>query len=503
MKRNKIILFMLLLSTFGIAKAATETSVTITQEMLNNNKYKEGYSSWSTQVPSNVDNYVSGYAYVSASGGEFELQQMEKTSSKPDGTDSTYVWYVSNEKKYYQSKKKKSSTYCKASADNNSYRGDCGGENGWNCSFKGGNNWSCDNDSCCAYSTGEWSCTRSFNIPCGSWETAHASCPGSERQNCYAYRIGKNETSINWVCDTGSEYSTSGDHDCASQTKYDLISTNEYDVSKFYLNLSETFWAKAGQKGYGKKVKIYSYPLRTYINYNGNGADGACNDGNVTANWTKDSSGKITYSLGNPVCNGTSTADITNKGGTMKGVSELGASNSAAYLQYSVAGNLRENEYYRIGYDFKGWSLTPNGTVKWADKASVKGSDLSSLGGATVTLYAVWEKHTYNITFSAACGSATSQTYKYQGDAVTLSSWNSNTNCSIETKFLGWYETLSSSGTYSNPVGSTLYVSDRYRDLTLYARLRQQRKFDYSQGKWVEASVEEGNQLENYDTQKK
>lgn len=56
---------------------------------------------------------------------------------------------------------------------------------------------------------------------------------------------------------------------------------------------------------------------------------------------------------------------------------------------YDKSFNLSANTMVRPGYRFKGWSTTPNGTVKYADKASVK--NLTTTNEGTVNLYAVWE----------------------------------------------------------------------------------------------------------------
>ncbi len=59
---------------------------------------------------------------------------------------------------------------------------------------------------------------------------------------------------------------------------------------------------------------------------------------------------------------------------------------------------LTANAFEKTGHYFKGWSKSSSATtVNYTDKQVVK--NLSTSKGAIVSLYAVWEKETYNITF--------------------------------------------------------------------------------------------------------
>ena len=58
-----------------------------------------------------------------------------------------------------------------------------------------------------------------------------------------------------------------------------------------------------------------------------------------------------------------------------------------------TASALTANAFTKTGHTFKGWATTPNGQVAYADKAQVTTAD------ADMTLYAVWETNTYNITW--------------------------------------------------------------------------------------------------------
>ncbi len=80
---------------------------------------------------------------------------------------------------------------------------------------------------------------------------------------------------------------------------------------------------------------------------------------------------------------------------------------------------LNTNCYARTGWTFKGWSLTPEGSVKYKDGARVYGG-LSSTDGATVVLYAVWEgKRTYAVTFNDNGGQCDEKVrYVTEGDEI-------------------------------------------------------------------------------------
>lgn len=70
--------------------------------------------------------------------------------------------------------------------------------------------------------------------------------------------------------------------------------------------------------------------------------------------------------------------------------SGTGTVSSMTGVVYGKYVTLNANKFKRAGYIFKGWSKTKTGAVSYKDKVSVK--NLSSADGATVTLYAVWEK---------------------------------------------------------------------------------------------------------------
>ncbi len=125
---------------------------------------------------------------------------------------------------------------------------------------------------------------------------------------------------------------------------------------------------------------------------------------------------------------------------------------------YDVAQGLTPNSQTRPGYRFMGWSTSENGSVAYADGASV--INLTSDNNGNVNLYAVWEIISYTI--------------KYELDGGINSPFNPTTytvkdNVIFEnpTKegytFDGWYL----DGNYQTPITST---NDKYDSLTLYAK---------------------------------
>lgn len=70
---------------------------------------------------------------------------------------------------------------------------------------------------------------------------------------------------------------------------------------------------------------------------------------------------------------------------------------------YDEEKNLNPNTFKRTGYTFKGWARNPNATdIEFADCESV--INLTSRNGVTVTLYAVWEANSVNVTFDFGDG---------------------------------------------------------------------------------------------------
>lgn len=110
----------------------------------------------------------------------------------------------------------------------------------------------------------------------------------------------------------------------------------------------------------------------------------------------------------------------------------------------------------RSGYIFEGWATTASGTAAYQP-----GGTYSS--NASITLYAVWQRSTFTVTYNAngGTGAPSNQTKTY-GTNLTLSSTKPS---KTDYKFVGWGTTASdttakyqSGGTYTANANVTLYA---------------------------------------------
>ncbi|GEM_PF-4854219 len=122
---------------------------------------------------------------------------------------------------------------------------------------------------------------------------------------------------------------------------------------------------------------------------------------------------------------------------------------------FDKAKALTEIPYWRVGYKFAGWALTPSGSVKFSDKESVKNltalvgatvtkSDGTSVvvtaenarelsrDGVTVTLYAKWTPLSYYIHYN---GNGSSVTGTMENSAVNYSTKSNLRMCSFVNTF--------------------------------------------------------------------
>ena len=67
-------------------------------------------------------------------------------------------------------------------------------------------------------------------------------------------------------------------------------------------------------------------------------------------------------------------------------------------LTYDVAEQLPANTFYRTGYTFVGWAVTPNGSVFYTDEEDVL--NITTKDKTTMTLYAVWKENESGITIT-------------------------------------------------------------------------------------------------------
>ena len=130
---------------------------------------------------------------------------------------------------------------------------------------------------------------------------------------------------------------------------------------------------------------------------------------------------------------------------------------------YNTSMTLNANKFSRTNYKFKGWSLTPNGSVKYNDKATV--NNLTLENGKTVTLYAVWVPNNYNVVYNSNGGTGTMENSNSSSDGTLK--LRKNTFTKEGYTFVGW--SLESDGNIVYPdedIISNLSSSD---SITLYA----------------------------------
>ena len=123
---------------------------------------------------------------------------------------------------------------------------------------------------------------------------------------------------------------------------------------------------------------------------------------------------------------------------------------------YGESVTLRANTFTRTGYRFSGWATSSTGSVVYDDQDTYTAN-------ASDTLYAVWTRITYTITYNSNGGSGTmSSTTKYYGTSVTL---RANAFTRTGYHFVGWALSSTGSVVYDNQDTYTTNASD-----TLYAK---------------------------------
>lgn len=139
---------------------------------------------------------------------------------------------------------------------------------------------------------------------------------------------------------------------------------------------------------------------------------------------------------------------------------------SAQTKYYGKTLTLSSTKPTRTGYIFKGWATSASGSVAYASGASYTAN-------AAITLYAVWQKITYTVSYNAngGTGAPSNQTKTY-GVNLTLSStkptrasYVDENGSTVSYTFKGW-ATSASSSTVAYKAGAT-YTANA--SITLYA----------------------------------
>ena len=108
---------------------------------------------------------------------------------------------------------------------------------------------------------------------------------------------------------------------------------------------------------------------------------------------------------------------------------------------------LPANAYSKVGYTFEGWSLNPNDTVAYGDKADANITNIPS--DNVVVLYAKWKANNYTVVFDGnnhSSGATAAVTCTYNEDCTLPSNGFSRTGYT----FKGWSTTKGGSIKYEN-----------------------------------------------------
>ena len=124
-------------------------------------------------------------------------------------------------------------------------------------------------------------------------------------------------------------------------------------------------------------------------------------------------------------------------------------------LFYDETYHLAQNNYSLGGWEFLGWSVTPNGTVEYLDKDAITIQEpTNSTGSGLVLLYAVWRANEYIIVYddnhpSNASSIITGSMENTTATFDTATPLSLNQYSLIGYNFIGWAE---------SPTGGTIYM---------------------------------------------
>ncbi len=127
---------------------------------------------------------------------------------------------------------------------------------------------------------------------------------------------------------------------------------------------------------------------------------------------------------------------------------------------------LTENGFARTGFNFAGWSYSANGTVNFANGASV--TNLTDIANKTVDLFAVWNINTYTVAYdgnNATSGHTDPTVCTYNTDAAAAASGFERTGYT----FAGWSTTPDGKVIYKAGDAMRNLTDENYGTVTLYA----------------------------------
>lgn len=201
-------------------------------------------------------------------------------------------------------------------------------------------------------------------------------------------------------------------------------------------------------------------------------------EGYTFKGWAENKNGAVVYADGAEIKNLTSTANgsvtlyavWTENSYTVTYDKNTGSGSVASQsFKFTDSVTLRENAFTKTGYHFIGWAETADGAVKYAGGETLSGA-LTAENGKNVTLYAVWEKNAYTVTFNkndaAATGEMKKQTLTYDEPAMLSVLGFTKDGYS----FVGWNTQSDGKGTtYDNGAEVLNLTSANNGNVTLYA----------------------------------
>ena len=135
---------------------------------------------------------------------------------------------------------------------------------------------------------------------------------------------------------------------------------------------------------------------------------------------------------------------------------------------YGVAKNLTSNAFSRAGYSFAGWAKSAGGEVEYTNNQSV--TNLTTVNGETVTLYAIWNAAVYTITLDnqGATSAGTASVSATYGQALLSITVPTKTGYA----FGGYYTAANGGGTqiYNSGGLPMISASTFTQNTTLYAK---------------------------------
>lgn len=162
-------------------------------------------------------------------------------------------------------------------------------------------------------------------------------------------------------------------------------------------------------------------------------------------------------------------------------------------VSYGATITLSSTEPTFTGHTFLGWS-TSSSASSATYSAGQSVSNLTSTSGGTVTLYAVWQKYSYTITYNPGSGSGTATTSTHQyNDGTKLTDISTLGFSLTGYYFNGWATSSGGAVVYSNgQIAPYILITSSGQNINLYASwiqstpwsLAQIKLYDEDNKKW-------------------